>query len=41
MYKDGGSMMYNYEQYTIIKFHTLDGNRDICIGIPEMMISDI
>lgn len=41
MYKDGGSMMYNYEQYTIIKFHTLSGNRDICIGIPEMMISDI
>lgn len=36
MYKDGGSMIYKYEDYTIIKYHTLDGNRDVYIGTPEM-----
>jgi len=24
--------MYNYENYTIIKYHTLNGNRDVYIG---------
>ena len=28
-YDDGGSIEYHYENYTIIKFHTLDGNRDV------------
>lgn len=41
MYKDGGSMIYKYGSYTIITFNTLDGNRDMYIGIPEMTISDI
>jgi len=41
MYKDGGSMIYKYDTYTIIKFHTLDGNRDIWIGIPEMTMNNI
>lgn len=36
MCKDGGSMIYKYDTYTIIKNHTLEGNRDIYIGIPEM-----
>lgn len=31
MYKDGGSMEYHYDGYTIIKCHTLDGNRDVYI----------
>ena len=41
MYKDGGSMLYKYDTYTIIKCHTLDGNRDVWIGVPEMRINDI
>ena len=31
MYKDGGSILYKYDNYVIIKFHTLDGNNDIYI----------
>ena len=41
MYKDGGSMIYRYEEYTIIKVHNLDGNRDVYIGIPEMELKDV
>lgn len=36
MYKDGGSMIYKYDNYTIIKKHTVDGNRDVYIGSPDM-----
>lgn len=32
MYKDGGSMVYQYDNYTITKYHTIDGNRDVYIG---------
>lgn len=41
MYKDGGSMIYYYNDYTIIKMHTLDGNRDIYIGTTDMTMQDI
>jgi len=40
MYKDGGSMMYKYDNFTIIKKHTISGNRDMYIGIPEMTMQD-
>ena len=40
-YDDGGSIEYHYENYTIIKFHTLDGNRDVYIGTKDMTISDL
>lgn len=40
-YKDGGSAIYNYENYTIIKLHTLEGNRDVYIGTKSMNINDI
>jgi len=40
-YNDGGSMEYKYGTYTIIKCHSLDGNRDVCIGVPEMTLNDI
>ena len=40
-YDDGGSVEYQYENYTIIKFHTLDGNRDVYIGIKNMTINDL
>lgn len=38
-YKDGGSQVYKYPDYTIIKYHTLDGNRDVYIGNTEMDIN--
>ena len=41
MYKDGGSIEYHYDNYTIIKFHTLDGNRDVYIGTKDMTINDL
>lgn len=41
MYKDGGSMIYQYSNYTIIKLHTIDGNRDVYIGTKDMTTHDI
>jgi len=41
MYKDGGSMIYQYNTYTIIKCHTIDGNRDVYIGTKEMTLNDV
>lgn len=38
MYRDGGSMIYQYDSYTIIKYHDLEGNRDVYIGSPEMQM---
>ena len=37
-YDDGGSSVYQYPDYTIIKYHTLDGNRDVYIGSVDMDI---
>ncbi len=41
MFKDGGTMIYNYESYTIIKYHTIDGNRDVYIGTKDLKLSDL
>lgn len=41
MYKEGGTMEYYYDTYTIIKKYSLDGNRDVYIGIPEMRNNEI
>lgn len=41
MYKEGGTMIYFYDTYTIIKSHSLDGNRDVYIGVPEMRLNDV
>lgn len=38
MYDDGGTTIYKYPKLTIIKSHTLEGDRDVYIGIPEMTI---
>lgn len=32
MYQDGGTLEYLYDDYTIIKYSTLDGNEDFVIG---------
>lgn len=41
MYKDGGSMIYWYDDYTIIKMHTISGNRDVYIGSKDMTMNKI
>ena len=41
MYKDGGSMEYYYDNYTIIKFATLSGNGDVYIGTKDLRLTDI
>ena len=37
-YKDGGSAIFKYPDYTIVKYHTLDGNDDMYIGTPDIDI---
>ena len=37
-YKDGGSSLYDFGDFRIIKYHTLDGNRDVYIGTNNMDI---
>ena len=34
-------MIYQYSNYTIIKCHTLDGNKDMYIGTKYMTINDL
>lgn len=41
VYKDGGSMIYQCDTYTIIKCHTLDGDRDVYIGVPTMQMNNV
>ncbi len=41
MYKDGGSMEYPYDNYTIIKFTALSGNGDVYIGTKNLKLTDI
>lgn len=38
-YDDGGSVLYDFGDYRIIKYHTLDGNRDVYIGTSDMDIN--
>ena len=38
-YNDGGSIEYRYKDYTILKFNTLNENRDLIIGFPETIIN--
>lgn len=40
-YDDGGSIEYHYDNYTIIKVHKLDGNRDVYIGVPSMKLNNL
>lgn len=35
MYKDGGTMIYEYKSYAIMKRNRLSGDRDVYIGIPN------
>ncbi|MBO4950056.1 MAG: hypothetical protein J6E38_03455 [Clostridia bacterium] len=38
-YKDGGSVVFDFGDYKIIKYHTLEGNRDVYIGDSNMDIN--
>ena len=40
-YSDGGSEEYHYENYTIIKLHNLDGNRDVYIAKKGTILRDL
>ena len=40
-YLDGGSKYYLYEDFSILKLNTLDGNSDFYIGVPTMDINDL
>lgn len=38
MYKDGGSMEYYYDDYTVLKYNCIDGNKDLVIGRKDAII---
>ncbi len=40
-YNDGGSTEYHYNDYTIIKLHTVNGNRDVYFGNKDLKLSDV
>lgn len=40
-YSDGGSIQYNYENYTIFKYNNLDNNKDFVIGPQNTILSDV
>lgn len=41
IYKDGGSVEYQYQDYKIIKFNTIKGNKDVYFGNNDMNINDL
>ena len=40
-YQDGGSVEYCYDDYTILKFNTLDGNKDFVVGGKGQIINKV
>ena len=40
-YSDGGSTEYRYAEYTILKYNTLDGNKDLVIGMQGTIINQV
>lgn len=40
MYKDGGSTEYYYDDFTVLKLNTLDGDKDLIIGRKGTLIGD-
>ena len=40
-YSDGGSIEYRYSTYTILKYNTLDGNKDLVISMPGTIINQV
>lgn len=40
-FNDGGSIEYLYNDYTILKYNTLDGNKDLFISMPQSLMPDL
>lgn len=40
-FSDGGSTEYRYNDYTILKYNTLDGNRDLVFGSSGQIINEV
>lgn len=40
-FSDGGSTEYRYSDYTILKYNTLDGNRDLVFGPRGQIINEV
>lgn len=40
LYRDGGSVLYQYNLFDIVVCNTMDGNKDIIIGEPETYLID-
>lgn len=38
-YKDGGSKLYRYDDYTILKMNTIDGDKTLYIGTADLTIA--
>lgn len=41
MYQDGGTLVYEYETFRIMKCKNLNGNRNFYIGDSQMLLGDI
>lgn len=41
IFYDGGSTEYGYPDYTILKYNTLDGNKDLVIGFRGQIINQV
>lgn len=41
VYYDGGSIEYIYPDYTVLKYNTLDGNKDLIIGMKGQIINNV
>ena len=39
MFKDGGSLLYEYDEYNLIKYNSANGNNDLYIGSKALNIS--
>lgn len=40
-FSDGGSIEYIYEDFTILKYNTLDENKDLIIGMKGTIINQL
>ena len=41
VYKDGGSKLYRYEDYALLKMNTLSGDRSLYVGTPDLSPNEI
>ncbi len=41
LYSDGGSIEYIYPEFTVLKYNTLNGNKDLIIGMKGQIINEV